>query len=385
MLRGGLDGGNNTIILDLEGLKKPLIVPTVYSPYKDYSNGLENEAKKIEDSIDVEITLNYDNAKSKKELGRYNVGNLARVIEGTNALVREIGKQKAGDEGLLICMLSTLALGVIKAQNKENGLLTEDIKLVTGLPILQYQNEPNRENLAKTLLGNHKIKFNGNYDVEVELLISDVEIDAEGAGAVNEAIFNEEGDFIYPDEELIDRVILGIEVGEFTTELIALTFIEDEETGEVYPEYYNKLCTGIDVGIANAKQSIIDFARDKKNTIIDRFEIDRVVRRRLRKGEIDLDSGEAFNILDMYEENLKDISTKIVQIISNKVKNAGAKGKIKEAILLGGGVCTLDNKMGNFIRENWKETIGSSNTIAKNAHTANAEGFLARAIEFFEE
>lgn len=385
MLRGGIDGGNNTIILDLEGLNKALIVPTVYSPYKDYSNGLENEAKKIEDSIDVEITLNYDNSKSKKELGRHNVGNLARAIEGTNAKVREIGKQKAGDEGLLICMLSTLALGVIKVQNKEEGLLTEELKLVTGLPILQYQDEVNKETLAKTLIGKHKVKFYGNYDIEVELLISDVEIDAEGAGAVNEAIFNEEGDYIYEDEELIDRIILGVEVGEFTTELVALTFAEDEETREVYPEYYNKLCTGIDVGIANAKQSIIDFVRDRKNTIIDRFEIDRVVRRRLRKGEIDLENGETFNILEMYEENLKDISTKIVQIISNKVKNAGAKGKIKEAILLGGGVCTLDNKMGNFIRENWKETIGSSNTIAKNAHTANAEGFLARAIETFEE
>lgn len=385
MLRIGLDGGNNTIIAAIEGLQKALIIPTVYSPFKDYSNGLENEAKKLEDSIDVEITLNFDNSKAKKELGRYNVGNLARAIEGTNASVREIGKQKAGDEGLLICMLATLALGVIKSQNKEEGLLSEEIKLVTGLPILQYQDEFNRGILEKTLKGKHKVKFNGKYDIEVELNISDVDVDAEGAGAINEAIFNAEGDFIYPDAELIDRIVLGVEIGEFTTELIALAFNEDEESGEVYSEYYSRLCTGIELGIANAKQTIIDNLRDRHNTIIDRYDIDRAVRRKLRKGEIDLENGETFNILQDYENNLKETASKITQIISNKVKNAGAKGKIKEAILLGGGVCTLDNKMGNFMREYWKETIGSSNKIADNAHTANAEGFLARAIEVFEE
>lgn len=385
MLKVGLDGGNNTIILAAEGLNKHVIIPTIFAPFKDYSLGLETKVKKIEDSIDVDITLNFDNTKQKKELGRYIIGNLARKIEGTNAKVREIGKQKTGDEGLLRCMLTTLALGVIKSQNKESGKLTEEIKMVTGLPISQYQNESNQEGFGKDILGRHKVKFNGNYDIEVELLITDIEVDAEGASAVSDSIFDEEGEYVYPEYELVDRIILGVEVGEFTTELIALTFDEDEETSEIFPEFYNKLCSGIDIGIANAKQTIIDDLRDRHNTIIDRYEIDRVVKRRIRKGEVDLESGDTINILDNYENNLKETASKVTQIISNKIKNAGAKGKIKETQLLGGGVCTLDYKMGNFIREGLEGTINSPTTISPNAHTANADGFLSKAIAIFEE
>ncbi len=84
---------------------------------------------------------------------------------------------------------------------------------------------------------------------------------------------------------MIDRTILWLEVGEFTSEIIALTFKENEER-KLVAEYKQKLCMGIDVGIANAKQFVIDFVRDKYNTIIDRHDIDITLRRKLRSGNI---------------------------------------------------------------------------------------------------
>lgn len=385
MLRVGLDGGNNTIILRQEGLDDPVIIPTVYADYKPYEHDVvlknKKEDKKIEDYLDVQIILNYENAAKAKDLGRKIVGNLALHKEGNKANVRELGKNKAGDYDLLFCMLTTLAIGVIKDQKKEEGILSEDIKMVTGLPYQQYKEDT--EKFSNQIKGKHKVIIRGEYNIEVELNNQEVEVDAEGAGSLNSSMFDEEGNYIYNEDELFDRILLGIDIGEFTSEVIALIFLENDK-GEIYPEYYGKLCFGVDLGTANAKQPIIDKAIEEYNTLIDRYEIDKVVKRKRRKGEIDTETGKIYNILDDYELNIKDLSDKLATFITNKVKNAGVKGRIMETQLFGGGPCVLDKKMGNFIREKLKTNIGGNTKIAENSLTANADGYLEKALAIFE-
>lgn len=387
MLRMGVDAGNSTIILRQEGLDEPIIIPTVYADYKEYHNmeGLNLKNKEnnesIEDNLDVEIILDYQNAKRARNLGRKLVGNLARKLEGTKSLVREIGKNKAGDDDLLFCMITTLAVGVIKDQKKEEGILSEDINQVTGLPYQQYKVDT--EKFSEELKGKHKVIIRGKYNLEIEINNQEVEVDAEGAGSLNSCLFDAEGNYIYREEELLDRLLLGVDIGEFTSEVIALIFLENEK-GEIYPEYFGKLCFGIDLGIANAKQPIIDKLLERYTTLVDRYEIDKVVKRKIRKGEIDTEAGKTYNILHDYERNIKELSNNISSVIANKVKNAGVKGRIKESLLFGGGPCVLDKKMGNFIREKLKNSIGGETRISENALTSNADGYLERALAIFE-
>ncbi|MDP4182204.1 MAG: ParM/StbA family protein [Bacillota bacterium] len=380
MLKIGIDGGNNTVITAVEG-REPLIIPTILANYRDYNQGLEkiDQTKKpVSDCLDVEVILNYRNDEFRNGLGRFYIGNLAKEMEGINVRERNIGRIKKGDNGLLICMLASLAVVAAEAQNINNGRVYGQIKMVTGLPCLQYLSD--REDYAKQFLGCHKVIIRGNCDLEIDLDICAVEVEMEGAGALKRLILNDQGEYLYKEEELIDRTILGLEVGEFTSEIIALTFKESEE-GKVITEFKQKLCMGIDVGIANAKQPVIDFLREKSNTIIDRYDIDFALRRKQRRGFVDLEDGSAFNIVELFEENLMQLANTLIKLINNKVKSSGEKGRIKHTLLYGGGVCVLDYKMGNFLKDKIQELIGGKSSIVENPHTANALSYLDRALE----
>ncbi|NLD47604.1 MAG: hypothetical protein GX660_10460, partial [Clostridiaceae bacterium] len=246
----------------------------------------------------------------------------------------------------------------------------------------QFKND--REEYSKQFIGCHKVIFRGIYDLEVELDILDAKVEMEGADALRRLIFNDSGEYLYKEEELIDRTILGIDFGEFTSEIIALSFRENED-GKIIPEYKQKLCMGIDLGIANAKQPVIDFLRDRYNTIIDRYDIDSSLKRRMRRGNIDLENGEMFNLSQLYEENISQLANSISTLLNNKVKSAGEKGKIKHTLLYGGGVCVLDYKMGNFLKERVQELLGGKSSIVENPHTVNALSYLDKAIKVYGE
>ncbi|MFZ5985812.1 MAG: hypothetical protein ACOYWZ_01625 [Bacillota bacterium] len=378
----GIDGGNNTVITAVEG-KEPIIIPTVISPYRDYDQGLEMlefSKKALKDSLDVEITLNHKDTINKRALGRFYAGSLAKEMEGVNVKERAIGKFKAGDEVLLVCMLASLAVAVIESQGVDRGKAFKQVKIVTGLPFLQFRS--GKEEFIRQFIGQHKVIFRGSFNIEVELDITGVDVEIEGIGALYKTILNSGGQQMFKKEELIDRTILGVEVGEFTSEIIALTFKEDRD-GKIFPEYKQKLCMGIDMGIAGAKQPVIDFLRERHNTIADRFDIDMAVRRKLRKGEFDLETGETYNIISMFEENLVQLSNTISTLINNKVKSLSEKGKIKYTLLYGGGVCVLDYKMGSYLKDSLREAIGGECIVLENAHVANAFGYLEKAKRIF--
>lgn len=381
MLLIGIDGGNNTVITTIEG-KQPLIIPTVYALYKELEGSLAKKNKFLKDCLDVEIELNFKNNSKRRNMGRYFVGKLAKENVNASAKVRTIGKSKTGDEGLLICMLTSMAASVVEYQSKYTGSLTQDIKIVTGLPFNQYKAD--REDFIRQFVGSHKVIFRGDFDIEVELNILDVAVEVEGAGALSKLIMDENGEYIYSDEELVDRLILGVEVGEFTSEIIAMEFKEDED-GAVMPQYKNGLCTGIDKGIANAKQAIIEQFRDKYKTIIDRYDIDFAYGRNNRRGSIDIENGEPINITEDYGKQLDSLTENIADMINDRIKDSGVrKGTIKHVLIFGGGSCVLDYRFGNHLKEKIKEVIGSTSSIPDQPHLSNALGYLEKAKFVFE-
>ncbi|OPZ95081.1 MAG: hypothetical protein BWY74_00047 [Firmicutes bacterium ADurb.Bin419] len=378
MLRIGIDGGNSTTITAIDD-REPIIIPTIIASYKDYSKGFDFKKKRLKDMLDVEIELNFNNKQLKKNLGRYYVGNLAKS-EGQNVKIRNIGQIKKGDDWLFITMLTSMAVAVIEEQQKFEGTLTQEVKFVTGLPFIQYQD---KEEFMKQFIGSHKVKFRGPYEIDVELYVNEGFVEVEGAGALNTLIFSDNG-YILPAEELIGRNIVGIEIGEFTSEIITLTFVDEEDEG-IVPEYKHKLCTGFDLGIATAKQFVIDFLREEKKTLIDRYDIDAALKLPgARKGLIDCDNGERLNILEIYEMQLNELAQKLAARISDKVNNSGEKGKIIHTLIYGGGACALDFKFGNALRDAVKKTIGGESEIAKDPHLVNAIGYLEKANALFD-
>ncbi len=379
MLVCGIDGGNNTVITAIEE-KEPIIIPTIIAPYSDMDTGLELKEKTLLASLDVEIELNYNNQKTKRNLGRYYVGEMVKNI-GISADMRTIGDNKKGDEKLLIVMLTSLAVAAITEQGKDSGIVTQDIKLVTGLPYLQFKKD--KDTYKQEFLGQHKITIRSKNTIEVELNIDDVVVDIEGAGALNKLIFNGD-EYIYPDDQLVERSILGVEVGEFTTEIIALKFKENDD-GNIVPEYSIPLCTGMEKGIANAKQIVIDYLREKCNTVKDRFDIDMALKRKTKKGIIYLANGEAFDITPMYSQCLNTLATDITSTIKSKIKNSNESGNIIHTLLYGGGPCVLDYTFGNTLRDKLKSEIGGKSSISEKPHLANALGYLEKAKYIYNE
>ena len=378
----GIDGGNNTVKTALEG-GKTIIIPTIAAPYRSYDQGLELlevNKRALKDSMDVEIILNYEDNSNKKELGRFYVGNHAKEMEGVSIKERTIGKAKAGDELLLVCMLASVAAAVVDEHSCDMKQVHEQIRMVTGLPFLQYRT--GRDEFVSRLLGKHKIIFRGTHEVEVEIDVKEVHTEIEGLGALDKTILNTANKNMFSEEEIIDRTILGIDIGEFTSDVIALVF-KDDGDGRIVPEFKQKLCMGIDMGISSAKQPIIDLVREKYNTIVDRADIDTCLKRRYRKGEIDLETGETFSIIGLFEENLAQLSNIISVLINNKVKSLSEKGRIKYALLYGGGVCALDGRMGELLKEKIGEVIGGECIILEDAQIINALGYLEKAKKLY--
>lgn len=379
MLVCGIDGGNNTVITAIEGME-PIIIPTIIAPYTDFNNGLELKDKPLLSSLDVEIELNYNNQRTKRNLGRFFVGERIKSL-GITPDMRDIGDIKEGDEKLLVVMLTSLAVAAVMDQDKKSGIVRQDLKIVTGLPYLQVK--IHKDAYKQEFIGQHKVTIRGKDTIEVELNILDVTVDVEGAGALNKLIFNGD-DYIYEDSKIVDRIVLGVEVGEFTTEIIALKFKENEE-GNIIPEYHIPLCTGMDKGIANAKQKVIDYLRENHATEKDRYDIDHVVKRKNNRGVISLANGEAFDIIPLYKQSLGVLAAEVTSMIKNKIKNTNDTGNIIHTLLYGGGPCVLEYQFGNALREKMKAEIGGESTISEKPHLANALGYLEKAKYIYGE
>lgn len=343
MFNVGIDGGNNSTILCSDyGV---ITIPTITTPWRDLDNGLSRgENKIIEKNLDVYID----------GVGRYFVGDMAKVVDGTIP-TRNMGMRKTGDTELCICILTAIAVQVIK-----KGLSKAEINMVSGLPISQYKED--RERFAKEFKGERHLKVNG---IEVSLNIKQCHVEVEGA--LNYIIPDN-----YTENDLVDRSVLGISIGEGDTTILGLSFSDID--GLVKPRYDYNLCWNIDKGIANAKQIVIDEVR-KLGTKIDRFDIDRAMFRKARKGEIDLKSGEIYNIIPVYGNALYELNRQLINDINDHIESTGYKGRIKAVYIYGGG--------GEFMSELFipklKGIIKSDIILSKNPKSIIAERYLEKA------
>lgn len=386
----GVDGGNFSVKTSFANHTgdNAIVIPTATATYHDYNTGATNNSQDLIDALIVDITMNIDKKENEqKKFGKHLIGNKAREVEGENSDIRTIGKIKIGDETLLKTMLTSIAYAVCVDQNKFDGLVTDDIYMVTGLPYAEYKNY--KDEYKNQFVGTHKIVFNEG--AEVIINIKNVDVSFEGADALNFALYDRDGNFKYSDSELLDRSIVGINIGEGTTEQIVRTFCE--EKGKLETKYIPKLCIGHPIGIANAKQSLIGHVQSHKNAKIDRYTIEKVVRRTIRRGDIDLNETEVIdgkavkkthNILDEYDLRLKTTAKTIATEVTNTLVEANEHNKVLEIILFGGAPKVL-GKFGSYVVDSLKSTLKTNVIIAHNTSTADSDAYFEKALLLHEK
>ena len=153
----------------------------------------------------------------------------------------------------------------------------------------------------------------------------------------------------YSPQELIDNIVVLIDIGAYTTEIIGKQFVEvvqndedifGESDLEVEHQTLPNLSEGIRRGIGHVFESSI-------NTINQKYpKLDRLIRQDIqnalgkkgtRNGKSGYLLGEDINILEDFKLHAKDYSDYIATQIENIYNKNESKRKIKRIYLTGGG------------------------------------------------
>jgi len=204
----GIDIGNDSIKVVLDGVREPFIIPNVIAP------GYERMILQEEDSPIKALDVMVHSPALKRNNQRYFVGLLA--IEHEDNLELEETDNKAVSDQSLIVALTALAYAGLVTQSL-NGADTLEYVVGTGLPVRSFARYHQR--LQDRLVGEHEITFLTTPQFRnrrVRLLIRRAEISIEGAAALYNLATHDS--LQVKDEELYYGCIGICEIGALTTE-----------------------------------------------------------------------------------------------------------------------------------------------------------------------
>lgn len=208
----GIDIGNDSIKLILDGSREPLVIPNIIAP------GYERHILQEEDSpwkaLDVMI---YSSSLSQRNQ-RYFVGQLA--LEHEDNLELEDTDNKAVSDQSLIVALTALAYQGLAAQafNSGHGQVDEvEYTLGTGLPVRAFAKY--NQQFEQRLLGEHEVTFLSTphfRNRKIKVSIRKVAISIEGAAAIFHLATHDS--LQVKDEEIYNGCIGVCEIGALTTD-----------------------------------------------------------------------------------------------------------------------------------------------------------------------
>ena len=387
MIKVGLDGGNNSTILSTKEYRgdNAIIIPTVRINYRDYEGNFsfKKNEKDLISLLDVEVSSFNDKTQKRTDYGRHLVGQLALDTVGGTIDTRNMAQKKLGDNDLFVCMLTNLAYFSVIYQNKYEGFIESDFEIVVGLPYLQYIKE--KDEYRDQFIGTHTVKFLGKFNIEVKVNILKCMVDCEGVGALISNM-HKNGKFWKEPQEICDKFYMALDVGEYTTEEICVKFFYSEEIDEIDFDFYPPLCTGYKLGIANAKQPVIDSIRhEHEGTDLDRYKFDKIISHKIKPGILTTKKGEEIDIKPRYGSEIDNIVNRLGNDVVSSATNQGIQGQFVEIVLFGGGPLVLEKKFGSKLRDILYEGLACKNiVIAKNSSTANSDGYYERALVIFD-
>ncbi len=177
----GIDVGNDSIKVVLDGLRDPITVPNIIAP------GYERFILQEEDSSLKALDVMVYSPALKKNNQRYFVGNLAMEHED-NLELEETDNKAISDQSLIVA-LTTLAYAGMISQTQNNTEYTnmDEVEYIigTGLPVRTYARF--HQQFEDRLVGEHVVTFFSTPKLknrEVKVSIKRAIVSIEGAAAL---------------------------------------------------------------------------------------------------------------------------------------------------------------------------------------------------------
>ncbi|MDR6552160.1 ParM/StbA family protein [Paenibacillus qinlingensis] len=208
----GIDIGNDSIKLVLDGSREPLVIPNIIAP------GYERHILQEEDSpwkaLDVVI---YSPSLSQRNQ-RYFVGQLALEHED-NLELEDTDNKALSDQSLIVALTALAYQGLTnQAANPGYGNVDEvEYTLGTGLPVRAFPKYS--QTFEHRLLGEHEVTFLSTpqfHNRKIKVSIRKVAVSIEGAAAMFHMATHDS--LQVKDEEIYNGCIGVCEIGALTTD-----------------------------------------------------------------------------------------------------------------------------------------------------------------------
>jgi len=212
----GVDVGNDSVKVVLEGFREPIVVPNVVAP------GYERLVLQEEDSPLKAFDVVVNSPALRRNGRRYFVGALA-VEHEDNFELEETDNKATSDQSLIVA-LTTLAYAGLTSQSGAQSLAggfagSEEVEYVvgTGLPVRTYPKF--QQTFQERLVGEHEVTFLSTPQLKgrkVRVSIRKAVVGIEGAAAVYHMATHDT--LQVKDEELYYGCIGVCEIGALTTD-----------------------------------------------------------------------------------------------------------------------------------------------------------------------
>lgn len=261
-------------------------------------------------------------------------------------------KEKSDDKQLVRnALLSIVALHIKKMKIEDyKEELNLEINVSTGLPVNEWKNAKNIKSYMDLFKGKHTIEFKDNYIKDtlgikkVNLNVLDVDVQVEGMAAL-QLLSNFSLDEICKEQEKSekeimvqykDKIVVVIDIGKHTTDIAAIVYKYDKRSETLRIKTVNELVDGIDKGIGDIIQDVINEISEKK--LIDR-------KKKLTEEDIlnaiitwdGLITSCDLNIKKIYNANIEHFSNKLSEKFIEKCNEYGFRQDLKLILLSGGG------------------------------------------------
>ena len=248
----GIDLGNDSVKVLVDGTREPVILPNVVVP------GYERMVLQEEDSPLKALDVIVNSPSLAKNNQRFFVGLLA-VENEDNIELEETDNKAVSDQSLVVALTALAIAGLVggpygnsSSASSISGIGELEYVIGTGLPVRAYSRFHRR--FEDRLVGDHEITFlttPGLRDRRVRVSIRRAIVSIEGAAALLNIATHE--NLQVKDEELYYGTIGVCEIGALTTDLPVIKRMAID----------NQFSHGEQVGIAGYLDSIIRDIEDQ--------------------------------------------------------------------------------------------------------------------------
>lgn len=357
----GIDPGNS----DLKGYTggKTFTLKNVIAPGRD-RRLFQQEVGELEEFLDVSITSN------NEDLGRFFVGDLALQEGGQFLREKNIGSSKASNQDTYVLVLTALAFNLYDPQYPKK---TEYISLGSCLPTEEYYTDGTVDKFGNKIKGRHTVKFNHpNFQgAEVSLIVQDLIVIPEGAAAMINETYDEDGNVIKEKEKTQNRLHITVDIGALTVDISAM------ENGKSI----GSLTFGINKGVFNALDGAIEeIAREYNGYSVTRHKL---IGAMLNDDGVLPYKQKDIDAKPYIKKQFEELGAEIARQITNKMKRErpNIENEVYATYIVGGGAYSLAEILPTYLNdyqldfpedplnENARGAYKSAKSLLKNSHS----------------